>query len=248
MKNMNTDYKVGDFIYNADIYDGLNKSLSDLEFYKKWLPQNKDAKILELCCGTGRLTIPIAKDGYNIKGVDYTLSMLERAKEKAFQAGLKIDFIEADIRGLDLGEKFDFIFIPFNSIHHLYKNEDLFDALKVVRNHLKEKGLFLLDCFNPNIQYIVENERKQQVITEYTTNDGRKVLIKYGAYNEAVFSMVGENGRKALRTKGFRHDRENGLNISKRFFSLHGLTSALRLRGFSSDIRGIALHRACRWG
>ena len=52
---MNTDYKVGDFIYNADIYDGLNKSLSDLEFYKKWLPQNKDAKILELCCGTGSL-------------------------------------------------------------------------------------------------------------------------------------------------------------------------------------------------
>lgn len=57
-----------------------------------------------------------------------------------------------------------------------------------------------------------------------------------------------ENGRKVLKTKGFRHDRENGLNISKRFFSLHGLTSALRLRGFSSDIRGIALHRACRWG
>ena len=183
---MNTDYKVGDFIYNADIYDGLNNSLSDLEFYKKWLPQNKDAKILELCCGTGRLTIPIAKDGYNIKGVDYTLSMLERAKEKAFQAGLKIDFIEADIRGLNLEEKFDLIFIPFNSIHHLYKNEDLFDTLKVVRNHLKEKGLFLLDCFNPNIQYIVENERKQQVIAEYTTNDGRKVLIKQSMHYESA--------------------------------------------------------------
>ena len=60
--------------------------------------------------------------------------------------------------------------------------------------------------------------------------------------------MVGKNGRKVLKTKGFRHDRENWLNISKRFFSLHGLTSALRLRGFSLDIRGIALHRACRWG
>ena len=53
-RNMNTDYKVGDFIYDADIYDGLNKFLSDLEFYKKWLPKNKEAKILELCCGTGR--------------------------------------------------------------------------------------------------------------------------------------------------------------------------------------------------
>lgn len=49
---MNIDYKVGDFIYDADIYDGLNKFLSDLEFYKKWLPKNKEAKILELCCGT----------------------------------------------------------------------------------------------------------------------------------------------------------------------------------------------------
>ena len=42
-------------------------------------------------------------------------------------------------------------------------------------------------------------------------------VLLYGAYNEAVFSMVGENGRKALRTKGFKYDQENGLNISKRF-------------------------------
>lgn len=141
---MTTDYKVGKLIYDAHIYDGLNTFLSDLQFYKKWLPTNKDARILELCCGTGRLTIPIAKDGYNISGVDYTASMLKRAKEKASQAGLKINFIEADIRTLNLQEKFDLIFLPFNSIHHLYKNEDLFEVLKVVRNHLKEKGLFFV--------------------------------------------------------------------------------------------------------
>ena len=56
-----------------------------------------------------------------------------------------------------------------------------------------------------------------------TLENGEKVDLSvkkgtiYGAYNEAVFSMVGENGRKALRTKGFKYDRENGLNISKRF-------------------------------
>ena len=50
---MNTDYRVGDLIYDANMYDGLNIFLSDLQFYKKWLPQNKNAKILELCCGTG---------------------------------------------------------------------------------------------------------------------------------------------------------------------------------------------------
>jgi SAM-dependent methyltransferase len=175
---MNTDYKVGDLIYDANIYDGLNTFLSDLQFYKKWLPKNKEAKILELCCGTGRLTVPIAKAGYNICGVDYTSSMLGQAKVKAFEAGLEINFIEADIRSLNLQEKFDFIFIPFNSIHHLYKNEDLFKAFNGVKNHLKEGGLFLLDCFNPNIQYIVEGEKEQRKIAEYTTEDGRAVLIK----------------------------------------------------------------------
>ena len=175
---MNIGYKVGELIYDANIYDGLNTFLSDLQFYKKWLPKNKEAEILELCCGTGRLTIPIAKDGYSICGVDYTPSMLEQAKMKAIEAELVIDFIEADIRMLDLQEKFDLIFIPFNSIHHLYRNEDLFNALGCVRNHLKAGGIFLLDCFNPDIQYIVEHEKEPIEIAEYTTKDRREVLIK----------------------------------------------------------------------
>ena len=76
-----------------------------LQFYKRWLPKNKDARILELCCGTGRLTLPIAKDGYDISGVDYTASMLHQAKMKASEAGLKINFIQADIRTLDLPQR-----------------------------------------------------------------------------------------------------------------------------------------------
>jgi len=175
---MNTSYKVGDLIYDGLIYDGMNTDLADLEFYRRWMPKNKDARILELCCGTGRLTIPIAKDGYDISGVDHTVSMLAEAKAKASKEGLAIDFIEADIRTLDLVEKFDLIFIPFNSIHHLYKNEDLFKAFKVVKKHLKNGGLFLLDCFNPNIQFIADGEKEQKEIAQYTTRDGREILIK----------------------------------------------------------------------
>ena len=175
---MKSEYKVGDLIYDANVYDGMNTDLTDLEFYQNWLPKQKNARILELCCGTGRLTIPIAKDGYNISGVDITSSMLEKAKLKASEAGLEIDFIQADIRTLNLRQKYDLIFIPFNSIHHLYQNEDLFQALNVVKNHLKEKGMFLLDCYNPNIQYIVESRNEENEINQYTTKDGRNVLIK----------------------------------------------------------------------
>lgn len=175
---MKNEYTVGDLIYDANIYDGMNTDMTDLQFYLNRLPKNKDARILELCCGTGRLTIPIAKAGFNITGVDFTASMLEQAKAKASAAALEIEFLEADIRTLDLPRKYDLIFIPFNSIHHLYKNEALFAAFKVVKNHLNEGGTFLLDCFNPDIRYIVEGEKEQQRIAEYTTEDGRKVLIK----------------------------------------------------------------------
>ena len=192
------------------------------------MPKNKDAKILELCCGTGRLTIPIAKDGYNICGVDYTLSMLEQAKVKASEVGLGINFIEADIRTLNLQEKFDLIFMPFNSIHHLYKNEDLFKTLKRVKNHLKAEGFFLLDCFNPNIQYIVKGEKEQKVIAEYTTNDERKVLIKQ--------TMFYENATQINRIKWhyFINDKFHSVqNMDMRLFFPQELDSYLKWAGFN---------------
>lgn len=181
---MNCKYKVGDLIYDANVYDGMNNDLTDLKFYKKWLPKKKEARILELCCGTGRLTLPIAKDGYKISGVDITSSMLDQANAKALEAGLTIDFIKADIRILDLPEKYDLIFIPFNSIHHLYQNDDLFQVFNVVKSHLKENGIFLLDCYNPNIQYIIEGEKEQKEIAKYITKDGRKILIKQKMHYE----------------------------------------------------------------
>ncbi|WP_229720445.1 class I SAM-dependent methyltransferase [Winogradskyella helgolandensis] len=224
---INSKYKVGDLIYDANVYDGMNTDLTDLKFYKKWLPKNKDARILELCCGTGRLTLPIAKDGYNISGVDITSSMLEQAQVKASEAGLEIEFIEADIRTLDLSEKYDLIFIPFNSIHHLYQNKDLFQALNVVKNHLKENGFFLLDCYNPNIKYIIEGEKEQKVIAEYITEDGRKVLIKQ--------KMRYENKTQINRIEWhyYINDEFDSIqNLDMRLFFPQELDSYLESNGF----------------
>ena len=105
---------------------------------------------------------------------------------------------------------------------------DLFDALKVVRNHLKEKGLFLLDCFNPNIQYIVENERKQQVITEYTTNDGRRVLIKQSMHYESASQI------NRIKWQYFIDDKFHSVqNMDMRLFFPQELNSYLKQYGFN---------------
>jgi len=223
-----SNYKVGDLIYDATIYDGLNTFLSDLPFYKKWLPKNKDAKILELCCGTGRLTLPLAKEGYAISGVDNSFSMLEQAKVKAIEAGLEVEFIEADIRTLDLPEKYDLIFIPFNSIHHLYQNEDLFMAFSAVKKHLKKGGLFLLDCYNPSIHYIVEGEKELKEIAEYTTNDGRKVLIKQ------VMRYESKTQINRIEWHYFINDQFDSIqNLDMRMYFPQELDSYLKGNGFA---------------
>ncbi len=182
---MKEKYEVGHLIYDPTIYDGLNSDLSDLDFYMKWLPRDKNAHILELCCGTGRLTIPIAERGYrNITGVDITTSMLNEAKVKAQKANVNVNFIEADIRHLELAQTYDFIFIPFNSIHHLYKNEDLFNVFDSIRKYLKKDGYFLFDCYNPDIRYIVEGEKHLKQIAEFQTSDNREILIKQQMHYE----------------------------------------------------------------
>ena len=126
-------------------------------------------------------------------------------------------------------------------LNYSSEDKDLMDLLRTKAEELARQ-------VNPGAANNSMHERSpERILADCIAGVVSEYFWKYGAYNEAVFSMVGENGRKALRTKGFKYDRENGLNISKRFFSLHGLTSALRLRGFSADLRGIALHRACRW-
>lgn len=237
---MEKTYKVGDLIYDGNIYDGLNTGMADLPFYSHWLKKRKEGSILELCCGTGRLTIPLAQEGYKITGVDNSTTMLNQAKQKASELNLPICFIKSDIRSLELPEKYDIIFIPFNSIHHLYTNQDFFNVLIRVNKHLKENGYFLFDCFNPNIHYIVQSENQENTMAEYTTKDGRQVVIKQ--------TMTYENETQINRIKW--HYYINGefnsvQHMDMRMFfpkeieaylAMHGFRIMNRFGGFKGEI------------
>jgi len=224
---MKQKYNVGHLIYDGDIYDGLNTEIVDLPFYSRWLNKKKGGNSLELCCGTGRLTIPLAKEGINIIGVDNSASMLKQAKSKANASHISIQFIEADIRSLDVPDVYDVVFIPFNSIHHLYNNQDFFSVLKSVKKHLKKDGYFIFDCYNPNIHYIVDAEKEEKTIAEYTTKDGREIVIKQ--------TMAYENQTQINRIKW--HYFINGefdsiQNMDMRLFFPKELDAYLKFHGF----------------
>src|SRR5215212_2491148 len=62
--------------------------------------------VLELACGTGRLLVPMAQAGLQVTGVDIVRPMLDRARAKATEAGVAIDLVQGDMRGVHLGRRF----------------------------------------------------------------------------------------------------------------------------------------------
>lgn len=112
--------------------------------------------ILELACGTGRLTLPLAEQGYDITGVDLHEGMLKKAQEKASNAGLSIAFFQQDCTQLSLPHQNDFIFMVGNSFQHFLTNQSQDQLFESVFSHLKSGGIFVFDTRNPVLTELAE--------------------------------------------------------------------------------------------
>jgi SAM-dependent methyltransferase len=102
-------------------------------------------RVLELGCGTGRLTVLIARAGVEIVGADLFEAMLEAARAKARAAGARAQFVQADMRAFDLPRPFAAILILGNSLLHLLTTEELKQCLGGVRRHLAAGGRLVFD-------------------------------------------------------------------------------------------------------
>lgn len=127
--------------------------------------------ILDLGCGTGGHALPLARRGYRVTGVDRSAGMLQRAREKAGPGGP--EFIEGDLRTLDLGRTFDAAVMMFAVLGYQIENEDVLAALATVRRHLKPGGLFAFDCwYGPAVLRDRPGERAR------TFRDGDREVIR----------------------------------------------------------------------
>lgn len=100
-----------------------------------------EARLLDLCCGTGQMAQRLTEQGYEVVGVDGSEDMLRHARENA----PRVDLRRMDARALDFSECFDAAYSTFDSLNHLLSAEDLERAFQGVRNALRPGGLFLFD-------------------------------------------------------------------------------------------------------
>jgi ubiquinone/menaquinone biosynthesis C-methylase UbiE len=178
-------FGVDAYHYQHELYDELNSFVADIPFYMKWAKKSK-GRVLELCCGTGRITLPLKEAGIDVTGVDFTPSMLEGAAQKASKKNLDLPLVRQDMRKLKLGQKFDLIFIPFNSIQNTYTIEDIEKVFAGAKAHLKPRGKFIIDIFNPSISLMYERARKPMKQRDSKLSTGERVkLFEKTEYNSA---------------------------------------------------------------
>ena len=144
------------FLNYARYYDLLyrNKDYAgEAEFVHQLLQTHApDTKsILELGCGTGTHAVCLAKQGYQLHGVDFSTDMLQRASERRshLPSNLvsKLEFSHGDIRSVRLSQQFDAVVSLFHVISYQTTNEDLRAAFATAKAHLKMNGVFIFDCW-----------------------------------------------------------------------------------------------------
>lgn len=158
------------------------------------------ASILDLCCGPGRHSLELARRGFSLTGVDRTKSYLEKARKQAETEGLKVEFIQEDMRSFCKPNTFEVAINLFTSFGYF---EEIKDDKKVIKNvylSLKNKGVFLIDIMGKEVLARVFCERnwhevdnnivleERKICKNWSWIDNRWILIKDGKKEEYKIS------------------------------------------------------------
>lgn len=142
------------YLNTAMLYDLDQRDIvkADIPFYLA-LANKAEGDILELACGTGRITIPLIQAGHRVWGLDYSSRMLNRLQQKAAactaEEQARLTVIEADMCDYQLPIRFPLIILPFRSFQLLTEPQQPLACLQRAHEHLADDGLFLLHLFRP---------------------------------------------------------------------------------------------------
>ena len=178
----------------ADYYDSspmVTTRTQDVAFYRN-AASKYGGPVLELGCGTGRITLAIAEVGYRIVGLDISERMLERAAAKRHalrrETRESVHFVQGDMTDFALGEKFRCVIIPFRPFQHLLEVDDQIRCLQCVKQHLAPNGRLIVDFFQTDLERTHDPKyHEESQLIEYDPPDGRHIRLseRVAAYHRA---------------------------------------------------------------
>jgi SAM-dependent methyltransferase len=228
---------------DPDNYDIEDSSDTGVAFYTA-LAHETGGPVLEIACGTGRVSIPIARAGFAVTGLDIVPGMLARARAKS--AGLSTRWVEGDARTFDLGEQFRLIFITGNAFQAFLTRPDQEALLERVRAHLHAGGLFAFETRNPrwaartNLQQqpageglfaFLETRAEEEYLNTYTDKAGHSVRVS----NTQAYDHVAQILHWTTYRRWLEDDEEQTrtTRIAVRYTFPQELAALLHYNGFS---------------
>ncbi|HEX8229956.1 MAG TPA: class I SAM-dependent methyltransferase [Chloroflexia bacterium] len=234
-------------------YDVEDSSDTGVAFYSA-LAQETGGPVLEIACGTGRVSIPIARLGLAVTGLDIVPGMLERARNKS--TGLPTRWVEGDARTFDLGEQFRLVFLTGNAFQAFLTHADQEALLQRARAHLHDDGLFAFETRNPRwansvrtnqqgtpagstsahlhdegLFAFLETRDEEEHEQSYTDTSGREVRVS----RTQVYDHVAQVLHWTTYRRWHEGDREQTkvTRIAVRFTFPQELAALLHYNGFS---------------
>lgn len=142
------------YSYFASVYDLLTENVEysrRADYICSLLSENgiNGGLLLDVACGTGSLSLELAKRGFDVTGVDISREMLSKAQNKMYESGESVLFLCQDMRKLDLYGTVDCAVCTLDSLNHLTSREDLLQAFKSVSMFLNDGGIFIFDMNTP---------------------------------------------------------------------------------------------------
>lgn len=135
----------------AHLYDVYVQTQLDVPFFVEEA-KKVGGSVLELMCGTGRVSLPLLEAGIDLTCVDSSAGMLDVFRGKLRDKRLSAEIIEADVCKLSLGRRFDLIFVPFHSFAEITDPAEQREALRTIREHLASDGRFICTLHNPPVR------------------------------------------------------------------------------------------------
>ena len=124
-------------------------TIGECDFIEKEINYDRNTRILDIGCGTGRHSIELATRGYQVVGIDLSESLLKRAKQKALERNLQIDFQKRDARNLSFFEEFDLVIMICEGAFSLMETDEMnFQILQNAANALKSNGKLIFTTLN----------------------------------------------------------------------------------------------------
>ncbi|MFC1587835.1 class I SAM-dependent methyltransferase [Planctomycetota bacterium] len=223
----------------AKYYDegyASREDVKDLPFYRE-LAKRQGAPVLEIACGTGRILLPIARAGIEIRGVDNSGPMLHTLKKKLKKESQQVQNLVSvhpgDMRSFDLGRKYELVTIPFRSIQHMYSTADQIAVLCTAKKHLAPQGRLVFDVFYPRFDMLASGigDENQDLEWESKTERGKTIRRYFIRETHDKIRQV-FTGSFIFRTfEGQRMVREECTNLKMAYYTYPHLLVLFEIAG-----------------